>query len=143
MMIRRLLYVLFIFILGACSQQEVEEKSSKTNDITLEDVETVIAEQGFELENTELSSEDFFMQELNEMTPEVYILEGHTLSVYVFPSEGEREKGVQRFEEITAAAELVEHKAYEISNLLVFYVSNDEKVQNRLLEALKNLDVST
>lgn len=46
-------------------------------------------------------------------------------------------KGVQRFEEITAAAELVEHKVYEISNLLVFYVSNDEKVQNRLLEALK------
>lgn len=92
MMKRRLLYVLLIFILGACSQQEVEEKSSKTNDITLEDVETVIAEQGFELENTELSSEDFFMQELNEMTPEVYILEGHTLSVYVFPSEGERKR---------------------------------------------------
>jgi len=143
MMIRRLLYVFFIFILGACSQQEVEEKSPKTNYITLEDVETVITEQGFELENKEIPSENFFIKELNKKTPEVYILEGHTLSVYVFPSETDREKGVQRFEEITAAAELVEHKVYEIRNILVFYVSNDEKVQNGLLEALRNLGVST
>ncbi|UGB28728.1 hypothetical protein [Metabacillus sp. B2-18] len=136
-----LIYILTILILGACSQREVEEKSSNTINLTLEDVKTVITEQGFELQKEDLSSENFFIQELNDITPEVYILENNTLSVYVFPSSNDREKGVQVFEETTAAAELVEHKAYELSNILVFYVSDDEKIQNRLLDALQNLDI--
>lgn len=141
-MIKKLLfYVLIILIIGACSQQEVEDKSSKTIDMTLEDVESVITEHGFKLEKEDLPNEDFFIQEINEITPEVYLLENNTLSVYVFPSASDREKGVQVFEEITAAAELVEHKAYELSNILVFYVSGDEKIQNRLYEALQNLDI--
>jgi hypothetical protein len=141
-MIKKLLFfVLFISILGACSEQEEEEKTSKTIDITLEDVETVITEQGFELEKVDLPRKNVFIQELNGITSEVYNLEGNTLSVYVFPSASDRGKGIQRFEEITATAELVEHKAYGINNILVFYVSDDKKIQNRLFEALQKLDI--
>lgn len=141
-MLKKLLFfLLFITFIGACSQQEVEKNRSKTNNITLDDVETVITEHGFQLEKEmDLPSENVFIQELNGISPEVYKLEGNTLSVYVFSSASDRAKGIQRFEEITATAELVEHKAYGINNILVFYVSDDEKIQNRLFEALQKLD---
>lgn len=141
-MIKKLLFfILCITVMGACSQQEAEDNTSKTIDITLEDVETVITEQGFELEQeTDLPRENVFIQELNGILPEVYNLEGNTLSIYIFPSASDRGKGIQRFEEITASAGLVEHKAYGIYNILVFYVSDDEKMQNRLFEALQKLD---
>ncbi|TKD69787.1 hypothetical protein [Pseudalkalibacillus hwajinpoensis] len=142
-MIKKLLFfLLFISVMGACSQQEAEENPTKTIDITLEDIETVITERGFELEKEkDLSSNKVFIQELNGITPEAYTLEGNTLSVYVFPSASDRGKGIQRFEEKTATAELVAHKAYGIKNILVFYVSDDEKIQNRLFEALQKLDI--
>ncbi|EDL66532.1 hypothetical protein [Bacillus sp. SG-1] len=141
-MIKKLLFlVLFISFMGACSQQETEGTPSEKKGITLEDVETKIAEQGFELDkNTDLPSENVFIQELNGITPEVYNLEGNTLSVYVFSSASDRGKGIQRFEEITATADVVEHKAYGINNILVFYVSDNDRIQNRLSEALQKLD---
>ncbi|UTE76696.1 hypothetical protein [Rossellomorea sp. KS-H15a] len=109
----------------------------------MEKVETVITEQGFELDKeTDLPGENVFIQELNGITPEVYNAKGHTLSLYVFSSTRDREKGLQRFEEKTAKAEVVEHKAYEMNNILVFYISDDENMQNRLFEALQELDAS-
>lgn len=142
-MIKKLLFlVLFISFMGACSPQVAERTPSETNDITLKDVETVIAEQGFEVDkNIDLPSENVFIQELNGITPEVYNLEGNTLSVYVFSSASDRGKGIQRFEDITATADVVEHKAYGINNILVFYVSDNERFQNRLFEALQKLDI--
>lgn len=142
-MIKKLLFfVLYISVIGACSQQEAEENPSKTNNITLEDVETALMEQGFELEKEiDLPSENAFIQKLNGITPEVYNLEGNTFSVYVFPSASDRGKEIQRFEKMTATADLVEHKAYGINNILVFYVSDDEKMQKRLFEALQKIDI--
>jgi hypothetical protein len=141
-MIKKLLFlVLFISFMSACSPQETNRTPSETIHIILEDVENVITEQGFELDkNTDLPSENVFIQELNGITPEVYNLEGNTLSVYVFSSASDRGKGIQRFEEITATADVVEHKAYGINNILVFYVSDNERIQNRLSEALQKLD---
>ncbi len=51
----------------------------------MEEVETVITEQGFELDKeTDLPSGNVFIQELNGITPEVYNAKCNTLSVYVF-----------------------------------------------------------
>ncbi|WP_406686577.1 hypothetical protein [Rossellomorea vietnamensis] len=143
-MIRKLLFlILVISIMGACSQQETEENPTEGKNFTLEEVETVITEQGIELDKeTDLPSENVFIQKLNGITPEVYNVKGHTLSLYVFPSTRDREKGLQRFEEKTARAEVVEHKAYELNNILMFYISDDENIQNRLFEALEELDAS-
>jgi hypothetical protein len=140
--IRKLLFlVLIISVIGACSQQETEENPTEVKNYTLEEVETIITEQGIELvKETDLPSNNVFIQELNGITPEVYDVKGHTLSVYVFSSASDREKGIQRFEEKTGTAEVVEHKAYEMNNILVFYVSDDEDMQNRLFEALEKLD---
>ena len=143
-MIRRLLFlVLVISVLGACSQQESEENPTEVKNFTLEEIETIITEQGIELDKeTHLPSENVFIQELNGITPAVYNVKSHTLSVYVFSSASEREKGLQRFEENTAKAEVVEHQAYELNNILVFYVSDDENMQKRMFEALEELDAS-
>ncbi|PFG05343.1 hypothetical protein [Bacillus sp. es.034] len=137
-MIRKLLFmVLAITVMGACSQQKAEEMKH----ITFVDVETVITDQGFKLDKeTDLPSENVFIQELNGITPEVYNVKGHTLSVYIFSSASDREKGIHRFEEKTETAEVVEHKEYELNNILVFYVSDDEDMQNRLFEGLQELD---
>ncbi|QHE62526.1 hypothetical protein FHE72_16985 [Rossellomorea vietnamensis] len=139
---RRLLFlVLVLSVMGACSQQETKENPTEMKKFTLKEVETVITEQGIKLDyETELPSENVFIQELNGMTPEVYKVKSHTLSVYVFSSVSDREKGLQRFDEKTATAEVVEHQAYELNNILVFYVSDDEDMQNRLFEALQELD---
>jgi hypothetical protein len=48
---------------------------------------------------------------------------------------------MKRFEESTATADLVGHQAYGINNILVFYVSDAQMVQDKLLEALKNLEI--
>lgn len=138
-MTRKLLFmVLAITVMGACSQQKAEDMKH----FTLEDVETVLTDQGIELDKeTDLPRENVFIQELNGITPEVYNVKDHTLSDYIFSSASDREKGIHRFEEKTARAEIVEHKAYEMNNILVFYVSDDEDMQDRLFEALQALDV--
>jgi hypothetical protein len=142
--IRKLLFLLLVIsIMGACSQQETEENPTEGKNFTLKEVETIITDQGIELDKeTNLLSENVFIQELNGITPEVFNIKGHTLSFYVFSSASDREKGFQRFEENTATAEVVEHRAYQLNNILVFYISDDEKMQNRLLEALEELDAS-
>jgi hypothetical protein len=140
-MINKLLYfVLLICILAACTQQNSEEETAKETRITIEDVEAILTEQGFELERADVQRNNFFTQELNGMKPYVYTLEGNILSVYVYPSASDRGKGIKRFEEKTAAADLVGHKAYGIHNILVFYISDDHMIQDKLFDALKQLD---
>ncbi|MFI8685769.1 hypothetical protein [Rossellomorea sp. NPDC077527] len=141
-MTKKLLFsVLFILLLSACSQNEVEDSSPNTKDITLKEVLNVIREQGLELEDTsDLPKENVFIQKLNGVTPEVYGLEGNTLSIYIFPTSNERGKAVQAFEEKTATYDLIEHQEYGIHNLLVFYVSEDEKIQDELFDALQSID---
>ncbi|WP_339148929.1 MULTISPECIES: hypothetical protein [unclassified Sutcliffiella] len=132
-----LISVCLISILGACLQQE----AAKPSEITLEEVEAVLIEKGFILKKPAiLTSENVFIQELNGITPRVYSLEGNTLSIYVFPSSTERSEGIQEFDEKTATMELIEHKAYGISNALMFYVSDEEKKQKDLFETLILLD---
>ncbi len=73
-------------------------------------------------------------------SPEVFNMEGETLSVYIFSSTHDLEKGIQKFEEQTATYDLVEYKVYEMHNVLVFCVGKDERVQNELSEALQSLN---
>ncbi|WP_421385314.1 hypothetical protein ACOJQI_11280 [Bacillus salacetis] len=135
------LFLLLITLLGACSQQNDKESQIETTNLNLEVVENVLKGQGFELgEAPELPSENVFIQKLNGVAPDLYSVEGNLLSVYEFPSASARGKGIEKFEEKTATADLVEHQVYGVNNILVFYVSADEKVQSELHEALQKLD---
>ncbi|NLP52479.1 hypothetical protein HC179_17430 [Bacillus sp. RO1] len=109
--------------------------------MSVEEVVEVLTEQGFILEkNEDLSIKSVFAQELNGVTPEVYLLEGNMLSLYVFPTSKERAEGIVEFGEKTATMNLIDHQIYGINNILVFYVSADEKLQEDLFEALILLD---
>lgn len=133
-----LIFVGLLAILGACTTQE---KNPIKDPISIEEVLEVLNEQGFILEKNENSStESVFTQELNGVTPEVYSIEENILSIYIFPSSSERAKGMVDFEEKTATMEVIDHQSYGINNILVFYVSGDEKLQKYLYETLILLD---
>lgn len=129
-----------IFVLGACGQQSAGLSSTATPDITLDEVETALTEQGLELEEADLPNTNVFIQELNGVSPQVYFIEGNTLSIYVFPTEDAREKGMEDFEEKTAAAELEIHKTFTNKNVLVFYTEGSEEVNSELNTAISNLE---
>ncbi|UOQ85760.1 hypothetical protein [Gracilibacillus salinarum] len=140
-MVKRILifFVLIIFVLGACSQQSEEPSLAKTPDITLDEVETAITEQGLELEKANLPTGNVFIQELNGVVPKAYFVDGTTLSIYVFPTVDAREKGMDDFEEKTAAASLEQHKTFTVQNALVFYVEGSEENNKKLVKAMDAL----
>ncbi|WP_226682928.1 hypothetical protein [Sutcliffiella horikoshii] len=129
-----LIFAGLLAILGGCTKQEQDPIKDP---ISLDEVFEVLTEQGFTLEENENSStESVFTLELNGVTPEVYSLEQNMLSIYIFPSSTERANGIVDFDEKTATMELIEHQSYGINNFLVFYVSENEKLQKDLYEAL-------
>jgi hypothetical protein len=135
-------FLLIISTLVACSKQGAEEEASldKTPDITLEEVETAITEQGLELEEANLPSGNAFIQELNNVSPKAYFIDGRTLSIYVFPTVDAREKGLNDFEEKTATMELEVHKTFTNINILIFYVEGNEETNTKLKTAINELE---
>ncbi|MEA3318620.1 MAG: hypothetical protein U9Q88_01240 [Bacillota bacterium] len=133
-----LIFVGLLAILGACT---IQKENPVKDPISLEEVLDVLNEQGFIIEEDKNSpTESVFAQELNGVTPEVYSIEENMLSIYIFASPTERAQGIVDFEEKTATMELIEHHSYGINNILVFYVSEDEKLQKDLFDALILLD---
>lgn len=119
---------------------KVDGESVTADDITLVEVETAITEQGLELEEADLPSENAFIQELNGVLPKAYFISGKTLSIYVFSSEDEREKGMDDFKYKTAALKLVVHKIYTNKNVLVFYAEGNEETNSKLSMAINDLE---
>ncbi|PYI56642.1 hypothetical protein DLM86_04050 [Paenibacillus flagellatus] len=75
-----------------------------------------------------------FLRMLNQVAPEAYsIHENQLISIYVYSSGQQAEKGLKDFEEKTAAATVVPHSKYRIANVLLFYVAGpalkDERVE--------------
>ncbi|WP_186577150.1 hypothetical protein [Aquibacillus kalidii] len=108
-------------------------------DITLEDVIAAITKQGFELKEADLPSRNAFIQELNGISPSYYYLEGDVLSIYTFPTIAAREKGIAMFEEMNAAADVVDHKEIVSKNILIFYEMGTEKTATKLNNTIKAL----
>lgn len=134
---KAIFFIFVIAILSACNQQDAKEEL-----ITLKEVENAITEQGLLLEEANLPTENAFIQELNRVAPKAYFIDGGGgggLSIYVFSSIAEREKGMSEFEEKNATAELVEHTTYMNKNILVFYEHGDEDTNSKLNIAIKNL----
>lgn len=132
---KAIFFIFVIAILSACNQQDAKEEL-----ITLKEVENAITEQGLLLEEANLPTENAFIQELNSVSPKAYFIDGGgAVSIYVFSSIAEREKGMSEFEEKNATAELVEHTTYMNKNILVFYEHGDEDTNSKLNIAIKNL----
>lgn len=135
-----LFLILIIFVLGACSQPQSIKGNSTIDQITIEQIETTLKEQGLKLEGSSLPSNNVFIQPLNNIIPIAYFVGGKTLSIYVFPNEQEREIGMVEFEEKTAAAELVIHQTYATKNILIYYVDGNEDTANKINIAINQLN---
>lgn len=140
LVIKRLFLILIISVLGACSQLETQEDHPNTDQITIEQIENTLTEKGLRLEGSNLPSDNVFIQQLNNVNPILYFIDGKTLSIYVFSNEQERENGMLDFEEKTATAELVSHKIYAIQNILVYYVDGNEVTTNKINDAMNQLN---
>lgn len=133
-----LLVVLVISVLGACSLNGFKEEPAKI--LTLEQVETALTEQGLKLDKADLPSDNAFIQELYGVSPKVYLIDGNTLSIYVFPSVKAREKGLDDFENKNATAELVSHKTFTHRNILVFYEQGNKDTNKAINSAINELE---
>ncbi|WP_407272535.1 hypothetical protein [Radiobacillus sp. PE A8.2] len=133
-----LIYGLIIFLLAACSKQDVVEDKSMPN-ISLQDVKNAIAEKELELKDADLPSGNIFIQKLNGVPPQIYFLDGSALSIYVFSDVDARKEAMDVFEEKSATASLEPYKTFTAQNVLVFYVEGSEENNNKLMNIIKSL----
>lgn len=91
-------------------------------------------------EPSNASPNSVFIRAYNEVTPETYTSNGDDLiSIYIYDSSKNAIKGLERFEEQTAAADLVQHSKYQIANVLMFCVPVSEKSNDHILAAVEDL----
>ena len=137
-----LLSILFVTFLAACSQAETEEPTTPSSEVTTDsisfsEVTSALDRQGLFLEEAKLPEENPFIQDLNGVSPEVYFLEGKTLSIYTFPTVEERKEGMEDFEELTATMELVLSETFTKENIVIFYVFRGEE-EKETIRKLRN-----
>lgn len=114
------------FIITGCKNDEEIITSTQVKDI--------FEKNGIHLsEAQELHPENVFLRSLNDVTPETFTInEGQLISIYVYSSNQEAEKGLKDFEDKISTASVVPHSKFQIANVLLFYVpegsSDDERV---------------
>ncbi|APH06521.1 hypothetical protein [Bacillus weihaiensis] len=134
-----LFLVLTVFLLTSC-------QSAHLDVITLDEVVSSFEDQQLDMEENEnLNNNRIFQMKLNGVYPSSYELEGKLLSVYIYHSVEEREKGLEDFHHKTATMNLVSYNVYKIDNIFIFYVyehdrSKDVKVDDAIKAALSKVE---
>lgn len=104
-----------VFLMTAC-------QATDSNTISMEEVLSSFKEQELSLKESKVNDKNIFEMKLNGIRPSVYELDGKMLSVSIYDSTKEREKGLEDFRDKTATANVVSHNYYEVKNVLLFYV---------------------
>jgi len=113
--------------------------------ITLDEVIFSFEEQQLLVKKSkEVSKNNIFGIKLNGVKPSSYELDGKMLSVYIYDSAEERQKGLEDFRNKTATMDIVSYNVYEVENVLIFYVYEHDmnmKVEfdDEIKEALNEL----
>ncbi|KGR73575.1 hypothetical protein [Ureibacillus manganicus] len=113
---RKIALLLFVVILLLSACQSKDPKA-----ITIEELLSAFEEQELSLKKSNLKDSIFGMV-LNGVSPSFYELDGKLLTVYIYQSPSEREKGLEDFRKKTATMNTVSYKVYEVRNVLIFYV---------------------
>ncbi|WP_379129661.1 hypothetical protein [Paenibacillus sp. sgz500958] len=131
---RRILLLLGVisFIVTGCV--------SKGN-FTLIQIKDLFEQHGIALETmTDISKENVFIMSLNDVEPAYYkINKDQLISIYVYSSVNGVKKGIQDFEDKTAAAELVSHDRYQVGNVLIFYESGSSSRDDEVEQVIVDL----
>ena len=76
---------------------------------------------------------------LNGIRPSTYELDGKKILVYIYDSSDEREKGLEDWREKTASMDTVSFKIYEVNNVLLFYVYEEEILNSEIDSKIQNV----
>jgi hypothetical protein len=120
-----LTFILLVFFLTACQAKD-------PNAITLEEVLSSIEEQQLSLNKSKVNKNHIFGMKLNGVRPSAYELDGKRILVYIYDSSDEREQGLEDWREKTASMDTVSFKIYEVNNVLLFYVYEEEILNSEI-----------
>lgn len=133
-----LILISIVFLMTACQKTTLDV-------ITLDEVIFSFEEQQLLVKKSkEVSKNNIFGIKLNGVKPSSYELDGKMLSVYIYDSAEERQKGLEDFRNKTATMDIVSYNVYEVENVLIFYVYEHDmnmKVEfdDEIKEALNEL----
>lgn len=120
------------FVATGCTNAE--------NNITSAQVKEVFSKHGILLvEETESNPNAVFSRAYNGVLPERFIFNGQLISLYVYRSSREAEKGIKDFEKKTATAGVVAHNRYHIANIVLYDVIDVEYPDKRVETAVQEL----
>ena len=126
-------FILLVFLLTSC-------QANDPNAITLEEVLSSFEEQQLSLKKSKVNKKDhIFGMKLNGIRPSAYELDGKMLLVYIYNSSDEREKGLEDWREKTASMDTVSFKIYEVNNVLLFYVYEEEILNSEIDSKIQNV----
>lgn len=117
-----LLLCVLIPLLSACQSKDPDA-------ITLEKLLAAFEEQGLSLKKSAINDSIFGMN-LNGVKPVMYELEEKLLTIYIYPSSTERQRGWEDFQNKTATMNVVSFEVYEVKNVLIFYVYEQEEIES-------------
>ncbi|MED4014658.1 hypothetical protein [Sutcliffiella cohnii] len=133
-----LILISIVFLLTSC-------QSANFHMITLDEVVSSFEKQQLDMkENSNFHNDSIFRMKLNGVKPSTYELGGKLLTIYIYKSAEEREKGLEDFQEKTATMDTVSYNVYEVENVLIFYVyehdmSLEVEFDDEIKEALREL----
>lgn len=106
---------------------------------SLDEVLSALEKENVNIEEVTINERIVLQMELNGVKPNVFALDKGTLSIYVFPSSEELEKGKEDFKHKTATASLEPFKEYEINNILIFYTEGSELAEKKIQTTIDGL----
>lgn len=124
-------FILLVSLLTAC-------QANAPNAITLEEVLSSFEEQQLLLKKSKVNKDHIFGMKLNGIRPSAYELDGKKILVFIYNSSEEREKGLEDWREKTATMNTVSYKVYEVNNVLLFYVYEEEILNSEIDSKIQN-----
>jgi hypothetical protein len=118
-------FILLVFLLTVCQVND-------PNAIRLEEVLSSFEEQQLSLKKSKVNRNHIFGMKLNGIRPSANEIDGKRILVYIYDSSDEREQGLEDWREKTASMDTVSFKIYEVNNVLLFYVYEEEILNSEI-----------
>jgi hypothetical protein len=118
-------FILLVFLLTVCQVND-------PNAIRLEEVLSSFEEQQLSLKKSKVNRNHIFGMKLNGIRPSANEIDGKRILVYIYDSSDEREQGLEDWRKKTASMDTVSFKIYEVNNVLLFYVYEEEILNSEI-----------
>ena len=130
--------IVTFFLLSACQTKDSDA-------ITLNQIVTAFENEQIPIKEFKASRSIVFGTKLNGTRPKSYVLEDKNVFIYIYSSSNQREKGLEDFVKKTEAYTVVSYQVYEVKNVLIFYVheqdlSEEVTYHDQILKLKTNLE---